>query len=174
MVLSKKRITMALIRLHGCAGWSAPVLFCKAPMTDFLTPRPILKFALWPETASFFLHKFSLKKLWFLFNFCSLYFFGLGAWLFMLSLTLFILMDYPIHIDTILSGSSLFAKVPVYPYPEWKGFKNDFIQMPLWGTGIFLTFWSRGQGPVEFGNKKHLDHQNGKNLMQSKRTGPPF
>ena len=27
MVLSKKRITKALIRLHGCAGWSAPVLF---------------------------------------------------------------------------------------------------------------------------------------------------
>ena len=27
MVLSKKRITKALIRLHGCTGWSAPVLF---------------------------------------------------------------------------------------------------------------------------------------------------
>ena len=27
MILSKKRITKALIRLHGCAGWSAPVLF---------------------------------------------------------------------------------------------------------------------------------------------------
>ena len=27
MVLSKKWITNALIRLHGCAGWSAPVLF---------------------------------------------------------------------------------------------------------------------------------------------------
>ena len=27
MVLSKKRITKALIRLRGCAGWSAPVLF---------------------------------------------------------------------------------------------------------------------------------------------------
>ena len=26
-------------------------------------------------------------------------------------------------------------------------------------SGIFLAFWSRGQGPVEFG-KKHLDHQN--------------
>ena len=27
MVLSKTRITKALIRLRGCAGWSAPVLF---------------------------------------------------------------------------------------------------------------------------------------------------
>ena len=27
MVLSKKRITKALIRLRRCAGWSAPVLF---------------------------------------------------------------------------------------------------------------------------------------------------
>ena len=27
MVLSKKRITKALIRLRGCAGWSAPLLF---------------------------------------------------------------------------------------------------------------------------------------------------
>ena len=29
MVLSKKRITKALIRLCGCAGWSAPVLLKK-------------------------------------------------------------------------------------------------------------------------------------------------
>ena len=27
MILSEKRITKALIRLRGCAGWSAPVLF---------------------------------------------------------------------------------------------------------------------------------------------------
>ena len=27
MILSKKGITKALIRLHGCAGWSAPLLF---------------------------------------------------------------------------------------------------------------------------------------------------
>ena len=27
MVLSKRRITKALIRLRGCAGWSAPLLF---------------------------------------------------------------------------------------------------------------------------------------------------
>ena len=29
MILSKKRITKALIRLRGCACWSAPVLFAK-------------------------------------------------------------------------------------------------------------------------------------------------
>ena len=27
MILSNKQITKALIRLHGCAGWSAPLLF---------------------------------------------------------------------------------------------------------------------------------------------------
>ena len=27
VILSNKRITKALIRLHGCAGWSAPLLF---------------------------------------------------------------------------------------------------------------------------------------------------
>ena len=27
MILLNKRITKALIRLHGCAGWSAPFLF---------------------------------------------------------------------------------------------------------------------------------------------------
>ena len=27
MILPKKRITKALIRLHGYAGWSAPLLF---------------------------------------------------------------------------------------------------------------------------------------------------
>ena len=27
MLLSNKRLTKALIRLRGCAGWSAPVLF---------------------------------------------------------------------------------------------------------------------------------------------------
>ena len=27
MILYKERLTMALIRLQGCAGWSAPLLF---------------------------------------------------------------------------------------------------------------------------------------------------
>ena len=38
MKLYKKRITKALIRLCGCAGWSAPLLFpnpeCKGPNTE--------------------------------------------------------------------------------------------------------------------------------------------
>ena len=29
MILLDKRITKALISLHGCAGWSVPVLFAK-------------------------------------------------------------------------------------------------------------------------------------------------
>ena len=44
MILSKKRIRKALIRLRGWAGWSVPVLFAtKPPKTGFLTSRPICK-----------------------------------------------------------------------------------------------------------------------------------
>ena len=35
MILSKKRITKALIRLCGCAGWSAPVLFANPRRQGF-------------------------------------------------------------------------------------------------------------------------------------------
>ena len=35
MILSIKRITKALIRLHGCAVWSAPELFAKNPKDRF-------------------------------------------------------------------------------------------------------------------------------------------
>ena len=31
MILSNKRLTMALIRLHGCAGLSVPLLFAQPP-----------------------------------------------------------------------------------------------------------------------------------------------
>ena len=41
MVLYKTRITKALIRLRGCAGWSAPVMFANPPKTGFLASRPI-------------------------------------------------------------------------------------------------------------------------------------
>ena len=34
MILSKKRITKVLIRLRGCAGWSAPVLFANSQMPE--------------------------------------------------------------------------------------------------------------------------------------------
>ena len=46
MILSIKRITKALIRLRGCAGWSAPVMFAnprrqvfsrRGPFGNFLT-----------------------------------------------------------------------------------------------------------------------------------------
>ena len=39
MILSKKRITKALIRLHGGAGWSAPLLFAK-PRQVILIKEP--------------------------------------------------------------------------------------------------------------------------------------
>ena len=41
MIISKKRITKALISLRGCAGWSAPSLFAYPPAkTGFLVMRP--------------------------------------------------------------------------------------------------------------------------------------
>ena len=40
MVLSKKRITEVLIRLRGCAGWSAPVLFADPDRHVFLRRGP--------------------------------------------------------------------------------------------------------------------------------------
>ena len=40
MILSKKWIIKALIRLRGCAGWSAPLLLAKPPKTGFLVARP--------------------------------------------------------------------------------------------------------------------------------------
>ena len=43
MILSKKRITKALIRLRGCAGWSAPLLFAN-PRWQVLSRRgPTIK-----------------------------------------------------------------------------------------------------------------------------------
>ena len=40
MVLSKKRIAKALIRLRGCAGWSAPVLFANTRRQVFSRRGP--------------------------------------------------------------------------------------------------------------------------------------
>ena len=42
IILSKKRITKALIRLRGCAGTSAPVLFANPPKTGFPVRGPII------------------------------------------------------------------------------------------------------------------------------------
>ena len=41
MILSKKPITKALIRLRGCAGWSAPVLFANPRRQVFSRRGPI-------------------------------------------------------------------------------------------------------------------------------------
>ena len=40
MVLSKKLITKTLIRLRGCAGWSAPVLFANTQRQVFSRRGP--------------------------------------------------------------------------------------------------------------------------------------
>ena len=42
MILSIMRITKALIRLRGCAGWSAPVLFAKPRRQVFSRRGPII------------------------------------------------------------------------------------------------------------------------------------
>ena len=39
-ILSKKRITKALIRQCGCAGWSVPVLFANPRRQIFLASSP--------------------------------------------------------------------------------------------------------------------------------------
>ena len=46
MVLSKKGITKALIRLCGCAGWSAPLLFPNIERQVFLHRGPIVNISL--------------------------------------------------------------------------------------------------------------------------------
>ena len=40
MILSKKRITKALIRLRGCAGWSAPLLIANRQRQVFSRRGP--------------------------------------------------------------------------------------------------------------------------------------
>ena len=44
MVLSRKRITKALIRLRGCAGWSAPVLFANPRRQLFSRRGPCISY----------------------------------------------------------------------------------------------------------------------------------
>ena len=59
MVLSKKQITKALIRLRGCSDWSVPV--CETLKTGFLASRSIceshkftiLTFSMWQELQSY-------------------------------------------------------------------------------------------------------------------------
>ena len=42
MILSNKHITKALIRLRGCAGWSAPLLFTNHQRPVFLRRGPFI------------------------------------------------------------------------------------------------------------------------------------
>ena len=44
MILSKTRIAKALISLHGCTGWSAPLLFSN-PEDSFFVSRPICAYS---------------------------------------------------------------------------------------------------------------------------------
>ena len=41
VILSKKEITKALMRLRGWPGWSAPFVAHKPMKTDFLSSRPV-------------------------------------------------------------------------------------------------------------------------------------
>ena len=43
MMLSEKRITNALIRLHGCTGWSAPKLFTNPQSQVFSCRGPYIR-----------------------------------------------------------------------------------------------------------------------------------
>ena len=49
MILSKKRISKALIRLRGCAGWSAPVLFATPRRQVFSRQGPLYKLSVYNE-----------------------------------------------------------------------------------------------------------------------------
>ena len=44
MLLYKKRITKALIRLRGCAGWSAPMLFANPGSWVFSRQGPYVQY----------------------------------------------------------------------------------------------------------------------------------
>ena len=60
MILSKKRITKALIRLRGCAGWSAPVLFANPRRQVFSRRGPILTSVFGAETVFISTHNICL------------------------------------------------------------------------------------------------------------------
>ena len=54
MIISTKRITKALIRLRGCAGWSAPVLFAKPRRQVFSRRGPFKEWSVWKEKKKHF------------------------------------------------------------------------------------------------------------------------
>ena len=63
MILSKKRITKVLIRLRGCAGWSAPVLFANPRRQVFSRQGPNIRpLALLCHLKEAFAHMRSISK----------------------------------------------------------------------------------------------------------------
>ena len=61
MIHSKKRITKALIRLRGCSGWSAAVLFANYQRQVFFS-GPILYLYLFPEWVEFSPYEIGMAK----------------------------------------------------------------------------------------------------------------
>ena len=80
MILCNKRITKALSRLRGRAGWSAPLLFANPRRQVFSCRGP---YECLISIQSSGIKIISLK---------------------LIILTLFILMDFPKHIDTMNMG----------------------------------------------------------------------
>ena len=63
MLLSKKRTTKALIRLRGCAGWSAPVLFATPRRQVFSRRGPDETGEINPRFTETYTHKTSNEQL---------------------------------------------------------------------------------------------------------------
>ena len=62
-ILSTKRVTKALIRLRGCAGWSAPVLFVTPENRFSHTEAHMISFQSVYYNATFFFVAFSCHSL---------------------------------------------------------------------------------------------------------------
>ena len=69
MILFKKRITKAMIRLRGCAGWSAPVLFANPRRQVFSRRGPyytalwlLLRSCFWPRGYKTWVHSQTQNK----------------------------------------------------------------------------------------------------------------
>ena len=54
--ISKQRTTKVLIRLRGCAGWSAPLLFAFDIRYDFAWPSPSYLSRVWLNSVNFILY----------------------------------------------------------------------------------------------------------------------
>ena len=152
MKISKKLITKALIRLRGCAGWSAPVLLANPRRQVFSRCGPYK----WLNSTKFWLSKTKVKSCliillrqmefpikfdtvkpgWFIilnwgitsYNFTNKLCSFSEDWLYLSK------QCWPWWNATssgISSGSSLFAEVPIWGFPVLKGLKQLSI---LYGT----------------------------------------